>query len=134
MLKMKNAEFSDWTVWSQSDPHLTVEQFRSKVASRKAFLFYEDKRLVGIFRYNMFWDHVPFVTLIFLVEDERGKGYGREVMEWWETMMRSRGYELLMVSAPASETAQHFFRELGYTDCGCLLVEGGLELFMSRKI
>ncbi|MBD5559588.1 MAG: GNAT family N-acetyltransferase [Clostridia bacterium] len=141
MLKIRNAELTDWSVWSKCDPHLTIEQFRSKVAARKAFVFYDGHKLVGVFRYNMFWDHIPFVTLLYLCEDERDKGYGHEIMERWEVMMRSRGYTQLMVSTPVNETAQHFFRQLGYRDCGCLLLEepgregeSQMELFLQKSI
>lgn len=139
MLKKKNAEFSDWSDWSSLDPHLTVEQFRSKVAARKAYLFFDGQELVGAFRYNMFWDHIPFVTLLVLTENARRQGFGREIMERWEVVMRSRGYRQLMVSTPADETAQHFFRRLGYRDCGCLLMEepdgtGEVELFLYKRI
>lgn len=140
MLKIKNAELADWAVWTKCDPHLTIEQYRAIVAARKAFLFYENGRLVAAFRYNMFWDHIPFVTLLWIAEGERGRGCGREIMERWEVVMRSRGYQRLMVSTPVKETAQHFFRRLGYQDCGCLLLEeeGGLptqmELFMQKRI
>lgn len=138
MLKIKNAELTDWPAWSKSDSHITIEQFRAIAAARKAFLFFDGQRLVALFRYNMFWDHIPFVTLLYLPEDERGRGYGSEIMERWEVVMRSRGYSRLMVSTPVNETAQHFFRGLGYQDCGCLLLaerEGGptqMELFMQK--
>lgn len=141
MVKTRYAELSDWSAWSRSDPHLTIEQFRSIVAARKAFLIYDGERLVGVFRYNMFWDNIPFATLLYLAEEDRHQGFGTAVMERWEHSMRKRGYTRLMVSTPADETAQHFFRRLGFRDCGCLLLENpkdgeppAMELILQKTL
>lgn len=40
----------------------------------------------------------------------------------WERRMRDEGYRMVMTSTLASETAQHFYRKLGYVDSGALLL------------
>jgi ribosomal protein S18 acetylase RimI-like enzyme len=39
-------------------------------------------------------------------------------MAFWEADMRRRGYDLVMTSTQSDEEAQHFYRKLGYRDCG----------------
>ena len=49
--------------------------------------------------------------------------------------MRAEGYSLVMTSTLSNETAQHFYRKLGYTDAGGLLLEGEpLELVLVKKL
>ena len=83
----------------------------------------EDGQPAGLLRYNLFWDNTPFCTLLFVDWPRQGRGYGRRLMEHWAADMRRQGYRLLLTSTQADEGAQHFYRRLGYRDCGCLLLE-----------
>ena len=44
-------------------------------------------------------------------------------MEYWENDMRSKGSEIIMTSTQADETSQHFYRKLGYKDCGGFVID-----------
>ena len=53
--------------------------------------------------------------------------------------MKSKGYGMVMISTQEDENAQHFYRKLGYKDCGGFILdipgyEQPMELFMSKKI
>ena len=53
--------------------------------------------------------------------------------------MRSRGYDLVMTSTQSDEAAQHFWRKLGYRDCGGLTLpfpghEQPLELILGKTL
>ena len=47
---------------------------------------------------------------------------GRAMMERWEADMKSLGYGMLLLSTQSDEDAQHFYRKLGYHDCGGLIL------------
>ena len=87
----------------------------------------------------MFWDNTPFCTLIIIGGEYRGKGYGKQLMEYWEKDMKEQGYGMLLTSTQTDETAQHFYRKLGYKDCGGLIIDipgyaQPMEMFMSKEI
>ncbi len=70
------------------------------------------------------------MNLLFLLEPYRGHGYGKEMVAFWEKQMREAGYKRVLTSTLSSEGAQHFYRKLGYADCGALLLPGEpLEIF-----
>ena len=53
--------------------------------------------------------------------------------------MKSQGYGMLLTSTQVDEDAQHFYRKLGYKDCGGLIIdnpkyEQPMELFLSKII
>ena len=77
----------------------------------------------GVLRYNLFWDILPFCTLLFIEEQHRRGGFGRALMEFWEQDMRSRGYGMVLTSTQVDEEAQHFYRKLGYKDSGGFVVD-----------
>ena len=61
------------------------------------------------------------------------------LMEHWEQEMKSIGYGMVLTSTRVDEKAQHFYRKLGYRDCGGLLLdvpgyEQPMELFMVKGI
>ena len=60
-------------------------------------------------------------------------------MEHWENDMKSKGFDLLLLSTRSDEDAQHFYRKLGYKDCGCIMIDIGKyaqpgELFFIKPI
>lgn len=67
------------------------------------------------------------------------KGFGRELMKYWENDMSNQGYGMVMLSTQVDEDAQHFYRKIGYKDCGGFTVdipgfEQPMEMFMSKKL
>lgn len=40
------------------------------------------------------------------------------LIEEWEKDMKEQGYGMLLTSTQVDETAQHFYRKLGYKDSG----------------
>ena len=53
--------------------------------------------------------------------------------------MKTKGYGMLLTSTQVDEKAQHFYRKIGYQDCGGLIVnipgyEQPMELFMSKGL
>ena len=77
--------------------------------------------------------------MLFFDCNYQGKGYGKKLMEYWENDMKSQGYGMLLTSTQVDEEAQHFYRKLGYKDCGGLIIdnpkyEQPMELFLSKII
>ena len=77
--------------------------------------------------------------MLYIDTDHRGKGYGRKLMEHWESDMRANGYDMVLTSTQVDEDAQHFYRKLGYKDCGGFVIdipghEQPMELFLVKAI
>ena len=139
MMHIRYVQSIDWPVWHSMDPHLSEQEFLVKVTLQRGYVLLEDSKIVGLMRYHLFWDNTPFCTMLFIDEQMRGKGCGRMLMAHWERDMKSRGYGMLLTSTQVDETAQHFYRKLGYKDCGGLLVdvpgyEQPMELFLVKAI
>lgn len=135
MISIRYLSNGDKKFWYSLDRHLPETEFDNKVRTKTGYVILSDTRPVGLLRYNLFWDNTPFCTMLFIDEKYRGQGLGTRLMEYWENDMKSRGYTLLLTSTQSDETAQHFYRKLGYTDCGCLLTDPrAAEIFFSKKI
>ena len=56
-------------------------------------------------------------------EEYRNRGYAKQMIAHWEKEMKAKGYQMVLLSTQADESAQHMYRKLGYLDCGGLLFQ-----------
>lgn len=139
MLEIRYMQSSDKEFWYSLDRHLPETEFENKVRDQRGYVLLESGRPTGLLRYNLFWDNTPFCTMLFIEESSRKKGYGTLLMKHWEKDMKSRGYHMLLTSTQVDEEAQHFYRKLGYQDCGGFVIDipeykQPMELFLIKQI
>ena len=73
--------------------------------------------------------------MLYLSEEYRGKGYGAQLVQYWEAEMARAGYREVLTSTLSDEQGQFFFRRGGYTDCGALLLPGEpLEIILRKEL
>jgi len=139
MTEIRYVRLEDKPFWYSLDRHLPEAEFDGKVRDKRGYVLEEDGKPIGLLRYNLFWDNTPFCTLLFVDWSYQKKGYGRLLMEHWEADMKEKGYGMLLTSTQADEEAQHFYRKLGYRDCGGFVptvpgYEQPMELFLEKAI
>ena len=85
----------------------------------------QDHRLkapvVGVLRYSLFWQTIPFLDLLYLDDAYRRQGFGTQMMHDWEVEMKKRGHKYVMTSTQADESAWRFYEKLGYHKVGGFL-------------
>lgn len=123
MVEIRYITKEDKEYWYRLDKHLSNDEYDKKVRDNRGYLILVDNKPVGILRYNMFWDNTPFCTMLYIDDAHQKKGYGKMLMEHWEKDMKSKGYGMLMTSTQVDEDAQHFYRKLGYKDCGGFVID-----------
>jgi len=139
MFDVKYVSDSDRAFWFSLDKHLSESEFALKVQDRRGYIILSNETPVGIMRYNLFWDSIPFLNLIYIDDAYQGMGYGKQAMLFWENEMRKLGYVAVMTSTQTDEQAQHFYRKLGYIEKGSLFFdntpfEQPLEIIMMKTL
>lgn len=134
-VRPRTATDSDLPFLGQADRHV-AEQDLVRLVSMGRVLVAEVKDVaIGCLRWGLFWDQVPFMNLLWVVPEQRGRGVGTALVEAWETAQRAAGHTLLLTSTVSAESAQHFYRRLGYVDSGALLLpDEPAELFFRKHI
>ncbi len=117
-VKIRLAEESDFEILSQHDKHISAEILKKKISDKNIFVAESDGEFAGWLRYNLFWDEIPFMNMLFVPLKFRGVGIGGKLVKEWEKLMSEHGYKMLLTSTQANEYAQHFYRKQGYKDLG----------------
>lgn len=137
MFNIRYVTNEDKEFWFSIDHHVSKLGFDRKVYAKQGYVMFDGEGPIGIMHYNLLWDNLPFLNHIYIIDEERGKGYGSLAMEYWEEEMKREGFQMVLVSTQVDEGAQHFYRHLGYQDCGGLVLNDcplaqPMEMFLSK--
>lgn len=135
MLKIDYAIEADYSYIKSRDRHIAEALVLPKIQNKEIYILRVAGREIGWMRFGYFWDNTPFMNMLWLEEEERGRGYGKDVVLYWEKLMRQEGYQVVLTSTQSNEGAQHFYRKLGYRDVGCLLQgQDPLEVILEKTL
>ena len=135
MAVVEFATHDDVAFLCQADARNSKITIAEQVARQEIIVARLDGEVVGWLRLAYFWDSLPFMKDLHVVESHRGQGIGTAIVTFWEDQMRQRGHNRVMTSTMSSETAQHFYRKLGYTDVGGFVLPGEpLELMLWKRL
>ena len=137
-MKIKLVEQKDKDFWMSINKRTDEVSFQKCIYTKTGYIMWEDECPIGILYYCVMWDNLPFLNFIFVKKEYREKGCATQAMTQWEQEMKQQGYKMLLISTQVDESAQCFYRKLGYVDCGGLVFSGTpfeqpMEMFM-RKI
>ena len=119
----------------KNDVHILEEILETIIKLKEIYIVEENNELIGWLRYNLFWDNIPFMNMIYFLEKYRSKGFGRKLANYWEKKMFEKKYKNVLASTLSNEEAQHFYRKLGYNEIGGFkLLEEPFEIIFHKKI
>ncbi len=117
------------------DGHVSPHELAHLVSLGRVMVAEVNGVTVGCLRWGLFWDHVPFMNLLWVVEQWRGQGIGTRLVKAWEQTHVAQGQGLVLTSTSSAERAQHLYRRLGYVDSGSLLLpQEPTELILRKHL
>lgn len=126
---------TDMAFLSRHDRHIRPRELEASVRRGGVLLARENQTPLGWLRWSLFWDNLPFMNLLFVLEPYRGRGCGTALVAAWERTLRAQGHDMALTSTRSDEAAQHFYRKLGYIDSGALLLPGEpLEIILAKRL
>lgn len=92
---IRYADDNDFESLTKYDTHISEHDLKNSIASRSVLASYENGALVGWLRFNLFWDSIPFMNMLYVLSEHRGKGHGSALVDFWEREMLESGYKML---------------------------------------
>jgi ribosomal protein S18 acetylase RimI-like enzyme len=116
------------------DGHIEERTLRDKIRRDEVYIVREGNEIVGTLRYSLFWDNTPFMNMLKIKEAYQKKGLGSSLVLFWEKEMMQEKHACVMTSTQADESAQHFYRKIGYVDIGgFVLPNEPLEIMLYKN-
>ena len=129
---IRDAREADFDFLRGFSPGPTDERLLAQIRDGRLRIIELTEGPVGFIKFYVLWEILPFMEVIIIREDSRGRGIGRQAVRAWEEEMARRAFPRTVVS---TQTAQGFWRRVGYRECGSLrLPNWEVELFMYRDI
>ena len=134
-MTIRVAELKDFNLIKQYDKHIAEIEFSNVIRLRRIVIVEENNNFIGWLRYNYFWDNIPFMNMLYILDKYRSQGYGKKLVEYWESEMKRLGFHIVMTSTQSNEYAQHFYGKLGYKAVGGFSIEKEpYELILSKEL
>lgn len=134
-MNVRFAQIDDLEIIALYDKHINMNELKNLMKLNRVLVIEENNSFCGWLRYNLFWDNIPFMNMLYLLEDKRGKGYGKKLVVFWEDAMRKLDYEVVMTSTASDEYSQHFYLNLGYKTVGGFMpVDDPYEIILSKQL
>lgn len=132
---IRYANGNDFEVLRKYDKHICDIELKNSINTKRVLVMLDNDRFIGWLRYNLFWDNIPFMNMLYFLEEYRGRGYGRQLVSFWEKEMIEGNYKMVLTSTLSNEQAQFFYRKNGYVDCGSLLLpDEPLEIILLKNL
>ena len=115
---IRYANINDHLWLTEHDKHISEMNLRNKINNNEVYVIEINKKIVGWLRYNLFWDSIPFMNMVYILDEYQKVGIGKSLVKYWENEMKKNGYDNILTSTQSNEEAQHFYRKLGYKEIG----------------
>lgn len=136
IVRFAGPEVLEWCV--VEDVHVTEQVIRHKIINDEIIIAELDGQPIGYLRIEYLWSNIPYIGVIFVIDDYRNEGIGGKILTFLEDYLRSRGYDVLYSSSQVNEPeAQAWHRSVGFVESGIIsgINEGGIgEVFFRKSL
>ena len=86
---IRYASNEDYSFLITNDLHISEEELYKSIDDNKVIVLTIDDKIIGWLRYNLFWDNIPFMNMLYLLEEYRRVGLGSKLVSFWENEMKN---------------------------------------------
>lgn len=93
----------------------------NKIDMHEIILAERRGEVIGYLKLEYIWSKLPYISLIFLKPEFRGKGIGSLILNYLVEFLQLNGYSILLSSSQVNEAEpQKWHRKMGFAECGIL--------------
>ncbi len=99
-------------------PHRTLNQ---KLLNKEIIVAKSDRKSIGLLILDFLWNHIPFISFIWVVEKYRRLGVGRALLIFLENyLIENNNEQLISSSMENAKDAQAWHQHIGFKECGLI--------------
>jgi ribosomal protein S18 acetylase RimI-like enzyme len=99
-------------------PHRTLNQ---KLLNKEIIVAKSDRKSIGLLILDFLWNHIPFISFIWVVEKYRRLGVGRALLIFLENyLIENNNEQLISSSMENAKDAQAWHQHMGFKECGLI--------------
>ena len=68
---IRYADERDFEAMKGYDKHISESELQNAICAKRILLLYEKGGFIGWLRYNLFWDEIPFMNMLYVLEEYR---------------------------------------------------------------
>lgn len=137
-VKMRFAVDSDIDSCIAYDHIKNKDIIQRKIDSNEIMLVEYQDMIIGYLKLEYIWSSIPYISLILLKKEFRGKGIGDKTLKFLEEHLKEKGFDILLSSSQVNEPKpQEWHRKHGFLECGILsgINHGGIgEVFFRKEL
>jgi ribosomal protein S18 acetylase RimI-like enzyme len=134
-INIRYAVMDDYSWLLEHEKHISEKILKNKIENLELYIAENNDKIIGWLRYNLFWDNIPFLNMLYFLEEYRRMGIGSRLVKYWENEMRQKGYKIVFTSTLSNEEAQHFYRKMGYKEIGGIkYLDEPYELIFQKEL
>lgn len=134
MIQIRYADYSDYSFILKIDSSITENKWKNWTDNKQVMITFINGEFAGWLQYSFFIEKIPFVNRLYVFEEYQHNSLGTGLMKFWEFEMVERGYTQLMLSTEKTNTAQEFYKKLGFSEFGSFDYFGEHTELMLGKI
>jgi len=89
-IKIKYAENKDLLWLIEKDKHVSENVLKNKIENKEIFVVEKNNQIIGWLRYNLFWDNIPFMNMVYFLVEYRKIGLGAKLVKYWEDEIKKK--------------------------------------------
>ena len=75
MTEIRYADLSDYEMLLHRDSHIKADALKEAIRQKHVLLMFAGGHFAGWLRWNLFWDEIPFMNMLYFLKDYRGLGF-----------------------------------------------------------
>ena len=120
---MVNVRFanSDDVDFLLKNTQLTSDQINSKIQIDELIIASNNSNKIGLLVLDKLWSHIPFIAYIWVSEENRGHGVGKDLLKFLEDYLTQSNEKTLFSSSMENALkSQAWHKKMGFKETGII--------------
>ena len=79
---IRYANINDHLWLAEHDEHISEMSLKNKINNNEVYVIEINGKIVGWLRYNLFWDNIPYMNMVYILDEYQKMGIGKSLVQY----------------------------------------------------